>query len=143
MENDNISNVWCYHPEEKADFEKDLTLKNEIKISLAGLNAGSIYNIFTYHGDIDYMVSRSTKLFNEKGDVEEEIDDFSPIGNSKIVEPTEYAVVMLEKVEWDSGEKKLERTDTLYIYCPVTGEPPEPDRFEGIYTQLKDEGVIQ
>ena len=74
----------------------------------------------------------------------EVIDSYHPNGKTKLLEPKEYAVVLIEKVEWDSGEKTLTRSDVLYIYCPVSDvQQPEPDRFDDIYVQLKNEGAIQ
>ena len=143
MENDNVNNVVCYHPDELEEFQKDLTLKNEIKLSMEGLNVGSVNDIFTYYGEIEYVVSRSTKLFGINGEEEETIDEYFPDGTSRVIEPKEYAVVLIEKVDWDSEEKKITRNDTLYIYCPISDiHFPEPDRFDGIYNQLKEEGVI-
>jgi hypothetical protein len=115
-ENDLVENVDIYF---KGDYEllgEELRVINEVDVYLEKPSSGSVFNVFTYYGDIEYSVSEFVNLLDEKGGI---IEDITHIDNRNAMteaNPEEFAVVLFEKLEWSDGQ--LARDPRLVIYCP-------------------------
>ena len=118
-ENENINGAHIYFKEDAIQFENDLVLVNEVKAQLKGNSTGKSNNVFTYYGEIDYSLSEFVKLY----DGELLLEDITHIDRQmerSRVNPTSWAVVLIEKVQWESGE--ITRESQLFIYCPHESE---------------------
>ena len=148
-ENDNIANVDCYHAEDIIDFEKDITATNTIDMLLGvadtqGPHHGSVDNMYTYYGDINRALHESILLKDADGETLEEISGFSSGEYSLLNNPADWAVIVVEKVEWDSKDNSFSRTARLIIYCPINDEDEEDAKFRDVYNTVKaEEGDIQ
>lgn len=124
-ENDNVEGVECYHKEDLETFQSDMTIKNETKIYLSGKNSGKITNVFTYYGSLSYALSESINLYDDEDNVLEDISNIEAETETIVDIPTDYCVVLLEVVEWNSETGKHEKQPKLYIYCPESSEDEE------------------
>jgi hypothetical protein len=118
-ENDTVENVDIYFKDDADVFEDDLILVNNINCELKGQSSGSINNVFTYYGEIDFSLSEFVKLV----DGEELIEDITRIDQIDVpsrLNKELYAIVLIEEVKWDKGE--IQRLPHLYVYCPEKGE---------------------
>jgi hypothetical protein len=114
-ENDSIETVDIYFKDDYELLGEELRVINEVDAYLDKPSSGSIYNVFTYHGEIEYSVSEFVNLY--KG--EELLEDITHIDNRDAmteINPEEYAVVIFEKVEWSDGN--IVRQPRLILYCP-------------------------
>lgn len=130
-ENPIINNVEIYYKENLEELQERLKLKNIVICQLDGKSQGKINNAFTYFGDIKYSLSEYVSL--NKG--EEILEVITNIDNSQfpsiVVDKDDYAVVLIEILEWENGEYKRS-TPVLYVYCPITiDDPSEIEEEEG------------
>lgn len=132
-ENDNIESVECYHLEDADSFQKDLTLTNRVIMSMDGFNSGSTNNVWTYYGALRYSLSESIVLVDTDGSEMEKISDLESYDDTLLETTGDYAVVLLEKVNWDSKEGIFERHPSLYIFCPISENEDPVDK---IYNEL-------
>lgn len=115
-ENDSIENVDIYFKDDYELLGEELRVINEVDAYLGQPSSGSVFNVFTYYGDIEYSVSEFVNLLDEKGGI---IEDITHIDNRNAMteaNPEEFVVVLFEKLEWSDG--KLVRDPRLVIYCP-------------------------
>lgn len=142
LENDDVRGVECYHLEDQEQFKQDLTLTNFVKININGYNEGETNNVWTYYGNLTYSLSEAIILVDENDDVLEEISKIENNKNTILDTPNEYAVVLLERVNWDSESKTVTREPVLYIYCPISLEEQEDDKYDEIINKIKLEGGL-
>lgn len=144
QENDNIESVEVYHPEDRDAFQSDLKLFNDVTLSMAGTNEGSIMNVWTYYGDVQFSLTEKTVLLDENGELLETISDLDNSDTPSILNSSEdFAIILLEKTQWKSSEKerKFERHPCLYIYCPFSDNVEEnikEEKFNDVYNRLSD-----
>jgi hypothetical protein len=115
-ENDSIENVDIYFKDDYELLGEELRVINEVDVYLGQPSSGSVFNVFTYYGDIEYSVSEFVNLLDEKGGI---IEDITHIDNRNAMteaNPEEFVVVLFEKLEWSDGQ--LVRDPRLVIYCP-------------------------
>lgn len=115
-----------------------MTLTNDAVFDLSGKTAGLTNNVWTYYGNVEYSLNEHFEVKNESDSekISEIINDNSTI----LVDPEDYAVVLLEKVQWDNseGDKTLNRNLVLYIYCPHYSEPNlEEQKYTDVYNTIK------
>ena len=122
LENDVINGVECYHKEDLEQFQEDLTLENIVRMSLKGTNRGITNNVWTYYGNLSYSLSESILLVDEDDTTIEEISNIQNTNKTVLETPNDWAIVLIEKVMWDTVEEKLERNPVLFIYCPTDGD---------------------
>jgi hypothetical protein len=120
-ENEEVDNVDMYFREDAEVFEEDIILANNVNADLKGPSSGSMNNVFTYYGEIDYSMSEFIRLV----DGEELIEEITMIDQLEVpsrLNRDMYAIVLIENVQWEKGEVK--REPHLYVYCPekVEGE---------------------
>jgi len=115
-ENDQLGTVDIYFREDHSALQEDLMLTNRVECYLGKPSIGSSNNVYTHHGEIDYSLSEFVTLYDENGNIVEEITRIDNSGMPTIIEPNTWAVVMIEKVEWVTD--KLDRIPKVYIYCP-------------------------
>ena len=139
LENDEIDGVECYHKEDLEQFQKDLTLLNDVRMTIDGTNSGLTNNVWTYYGNITYSLSENICLYDADGVLIEEISKLENEKETVVEKPNDYVITLLERVEWDSSESLIHREPKLYIYCPVVYEEDEPDKYENLYNELKSE----
>lgn len=118
-ENGIINDVDIYFQEDRGTMEEELIIVNEVEAYLHKSSAGSIQNIFTYYGDIDYSVSEFTTLYENDETIIEEITNINKKEIPSRIDPTKWAIILIENVEW--GEGTIIKTLRLYIYCPESG----------------------
>ena len=135
-ENDDIESVECYHLEDYESFQKDLTLTNNVIMSMDGSNRGTTNNVWTYYGEIRYSLTEKIILVDDDGVELERISDLDAVEGTILEGMGLYAIVLLEKVIWDSKEKIFERHPSMYIYCPVSDQEDPADR---LYKELKEQ----
>lgn len=127
-ENDNIENIQCYFRNELNDFQHDLRLFNKIKIYTDGKSIGSIANVFTYYGQINFSLSEETTLLNRNKDVEDIIETITNIDNSEVdslvYDPEEFEVVLFETLTWNTPGTPSRKVE-LYIFCPENSPEDE------------------
>jgi hypothetical protein len=124
-ENKEITDEVSVYFKEDADlFEDDLILANNVNADLKGPSNGSVNNVFTYYGEIDFSLSEFVRLTNGE-EVVEEITNIDQLDKPSKLNRESYAVVLVENVKWEKGEivKKL----NLYIYCPIESESQESE----------------
>lgn len=134
-ENDFIDSVDCYHKNDLEAFQKDMTIKNEVKMFINGQNIGHTTNVFTYYGSLTYGLSEAINLYDENGQVLEDISNFDNPDETVVDIPNDYCVVVLERVDWDSDKKEFSRKPHMYIYCP---ESDEADEYADIKNKIKN-----
>jgi len=148
-ENDEIEEVECYHQEDIQEFQRDISPKNDVKMSLTGASVGSICNVWTYYGGVEYTLTEKIVLLGKDGEELEVISELNPSLDapySIVINPSSYQVVLIERVNWDSSTGEFGRHPHLYIYCPITGEgldeseAREDAKFNNIYNQLMGGG---
>ena len=121
-ENDEIEDGEVYFKEDAELFEDDLILANELNVDYKGPSKGSINNVFTYYGEVDFSLSEFVSLVD--GDkVIEEITRIDQLDRPSQLNAEMFAIVLIEKVSWQDGE--LERVPHLYIYCPYDAKEGE------------------
>lgn len=141
-ENDNIDSVDCYHSESIEDFEKDITVKNDVVLSLGDEKTpcehhGYITNMYTYYGDVNRVLHESIKLRDQTDELET-ISDYSGGDFSTLNNPADWAIIVIETVTWDGKDNSFARVPKLVIYCPISGEDePEDTKYESIYNSIK------
>ena len=135
-ENDDIESVECYHLEDFEAFQKDLTLVNSVTMSMDGWNSGTTNNVWTYYGALRYSLSEKIVLVDNEEKELEIISDLDCPEDTVLEGTGDFAVVLLEKVNWDSKTQVFERHPVLYIYCPISDQD---DPIEGIYQELTKE----
>lgn len=136
-ENDDINDVGVYFKNELENFETDITFENEVMITLGKSSEGIMYDHFTYYGDIDYSASENYKLIDSNNNEVQDISSYNPGINSKVIDSDDYAVVLIETVEWDS-EGNISKTASMKIYAPVEFEEFE---YQDVYNQVKENEV--
>lgn len=141
-ENDSISEVLCYHKEDLADFEQDLTLRNEIHCFLNGSSNGFYSKTFTYYGDVTWSLSEVYDLDPGHDEPVETLLE-STTDDLSVIDPKQYQVVMVETVTWDTENNEYSKKDVLHIYCPESGEDIKSDdeRYDDIYRKLKEDAA--
>lgn len=141
LENDNIEGVECYHKEDLEQFQQDLTLTNFVSMSIKGNNNGETNNVWTYYGNVTYSLSEAIILVDENDEVLEEISKLENPEQTILETPDDYAVVLLERVSWESENEIITREPVLFIYCPEPGEAlsAEEERYQQVYNDLKNE----
>lgn len=144
QENDNIESVEVYHPEDRDAFQTDLRLFNNVTLSMTGTNEGSVMNVWTYYGDVQFSLTEKTVLVDENGEL---LETISELDNSEMPSvlnsPEDFAIILLEKTEWKGSdkEKKFERHPSLYIYCPLSDDAEEnvkEEKYNDVYNRLSD-----
>ena len=115
-ETDELGDADIYFREDHEVLQEDLTLTNRVDVYLGKPSIGSSNNVYTHSGEIDYSLSEFVTLYDENGNLEEEITRIDNTSIPTIVDPNTWAVVLIEKVEW-AGDK-LDRILKFYIYCP-------------------------
>jgi hypothetical protein len=115
-ENNMIEHVDIYFKDDYELLGEELRVINEVNAYLEQPSSGSIFNVFTYYGDIEYSVSEFVNLLDTKGKI---IEDITHIDNRNAISeanPTDFLVVIFEKLKWSEGT--LTRDPKLVIYCP-------------------------
>lgn len=135
MENDDVSSVECYHLEDREQFQQDLTFNNSISLRLKKGHSGTINNVFTYYGEIEYSYSEDFNLYDSKGNIIENISKIDSNYDTTIMSKNDWVVTLTEVVEWDDeNSDEVNRTTTLYIYCPESSEEFE---YQSVYDEVK------
>jgi hypothetical protein len=118
-ENDNINDVDIYFKEDAELLESDLVLLKEIDSYLTEPSSGSVDDVYTYHGEIDYTVSEFYNLYDNRKDQKTlaEIVNIDNQGGSSKLNRDQWAAVMVETTKWDEG--KIEKKQKVFIYCPI------------------------
>ena len=133
MENDNVESVDCYHLEDLDQFQNDLSMNNNIDMIVGGKHIGSINNVWTYYGDIEYSYSESIRLLDKNNNVIDDISNIESNHETFVASEKDWVVTLVERVNWGETDD-VERHLGLYIYCPHSSEP---DPTENIYNQIK------
>jgi len=144
MENDDIKSVDIFHIEDIESFQETFTLVNDVKMWKTGKNIGQTNNVWTYYGDITYSLSESILLLDEYDQTLEVISKLENNVPTTVNDPNSYAVVFLEKVNWNSEKKEYSRDQKLSIYCPIsleTSSDPEKNKYDKIYNNIKKESL--
>jgi len=121
-ENENIDDVDIYFREDAETFEEDLILANNVNADLKGPSTGSMNNVFTYYGEIDYSLSEFVRLVDGDNLIEE-ITIIDQLDVPSKLNREVYAIVLVESVQWEKGETT--RSPHLYVYCPEKIEEGE------------------
>lgn len=137
LENDNIEGVECYHREDLEQFQEDLTLTNFVSMSINGYNNGETNNVWTYYGNLTYSLSEAIILVDENDEVLEEVSKLENPESTTVETPNNYAVVLLEKVNWISETKSISRHPILFIYCPI-GTSEEENKYQQVIDEIKN-----
>jgi hypothetical protein len=115
-ENNIIEHVDIYFKDDYELLGEELRVINEIDVYLEQPSSGSVFNVFTYYGDIEYSVSEFVNLLDNNGNI---IEDITHIDNRDALSqanPEDFLIVIFEKLEWSEGN--LTRDPKLVIYCP-------------------------
>jgi len=115
-ENNNIENIDIYFQEDLEILENDIIITNEVNVYLDRPSSGSIQNIFTYYGDVDYSISEFVILYEKDDIIIESITSIDNRNNQTSVKKDMYAIILIETVEWTAGT--ITRIPKVYIYCP-------------------------
>lgn len=134
-ENDNINNAFLYFKNNLEDLQNDLTFKNVVTINLSGETKGEKYDHYTYYGEIDFADSEDYKVYKDGNELYK-LSDYNPGYTAQVLFPEEYAVVLVEKVNFDNSGLNI--NDDLYIYCPQEELSEEDYKYQGIYNQIKE-----
>jgi hypothetical protein len=124
-ENDNVEDVDIYFKEDSDLFEDDLILVNDVSLYLSSPSKGSINNVFTYYGEIDFSLTEFTKLYDGET-LLEDITKVDQLDRPSKVNSEMFAVVLVENVKWELG--KLARKPHLYIYCPFNSKDAQSEK---------------
>jgi hypothetical protein len=121
-ENDSITDINIYFKEDAEVFESDVVLLKEIDAYVTDLSAGSVDDVYTYYGEIDYSLSEIYNLYDNKTS-QTTIADVVNIDNqskASILNSEQWAVVLIETTRWDEG--KVEKIQKTYLYSPHSME---------------------
>ena len=137
-ENDDVTDVECYHSEDVEQFGIDLSPQNIAIMNLDGSNSGEAVSFYTYYGEVEHDLLEEIMLF-DGDDLHTEISKIEGSGTSKLVDENDYTVILVERTKWDSKASVADLTTTLMIYCPypADGISDEDLRFQGIYNEIK------
>jgi hypothetical protein len=126
-ENKEIDEVNIYFKEDADLFEDDLILTNNVVADLKNPSSGSVNNVFTYYGEVDFSLSEFVRLVDGE-EVVEEITSIDRLDNPSKLNRESYAVILVENVKWEKGE--VTRKPNLSIYCPQNSPDAEESESE-------------
>jgi hypothetical protein len=118
-ENDSINDVDIYFREDVELLETDLILLKEIDAYLTEPSSGSVDDVYTYYGEINYSVSEFYNLYDDRKSDKllTEVVNIDNQNGLSSVNKDQWAAVMVETNKWN--ESKIEKKQRVFIYCPV------------------------
>jgi hypothetical protein len=124
-ENDKVDEVDLYFKDDAALFGEDLILAKELKAYLNAPSEGVNKNVFTYYGEVEISMSEFFNLYDGEKKIEE-ITNIDQLDTpTKIINKSQYAIVLVETVSWKAG--KVEKSLRLSMYCPEKIEEGEEE----------------
>lgn len=119
-ENDNLNNeISLYLKEDAETFCDDMTLTKTVNTRLKKPSDGHSDDVYTYFGNINFVLNEYTNLYDEDGNIIEQITNIKNPNRTKI-DVNNWAVIVIDSLDWSNDISV--RTSKLYIYCPVTPE---------------------
>lgn len=115
-ENDDVDEeIYLYMPEDISSFEEDLTLTNRVNVYVNKPSDGQVVEVFTYYGDVDYVLNEIVTLRNEDGSEISNITNLVYHDQSSTINPDKWAVVLVRTYTWKDGE--INSILRLHLYC--------------------------
>ena len=114
-ENDEIETVDIYFKDDYELLGEELKVINEVDAYVEKPSSGTVYVVITYYGEVEYSVSEFVNLYQGR----DLLEDITHIDNRNALteaNPSDYAVIIFEKLTWGNGTSK--REPRLVIYCP-------------------------
>ena len=116
-ENENINDIYSYFKEDLKDFEDDLRLKKYVYVDKNNEKSFiEVDNVFSYYGIINYSLEEKT-VFLDGNEVLEEITMIENGASSTLDDPEDFAIIVVEKLEWRNNEKETRKSD-IFLFCP-------------------------
>lgn len=117
--------VSIYFKEDKQEFERDYVVFKEATIDVDGTSHVETADSYTYYGSLDIGFAEEITL--KDGDrVINKIESIPMENPTKITDPGQYVVCVMDKIsadcDPDKTKRKVSEKTMIYIYCPISGE---------------------